>query len=79
MHGGAAPQVKRAARERLLAGADPAAARLVELLESADPHVQVRAAIALLDRAGYGPSATQVQVDGGQLNYRIEGVDLEDL
>jgi hypothetical protein len=79
MHGGAAPQVRDAARRRLLEAADPAAARLVELLDSPDPAIQVRAAVALLDRAGHGPSSTQVQVDGGQVAYRIEGVDLEQL
>jgi hypothetical protein len=76
MHGGAAPQVKAAARERLLAAADPAAARLVELLSSDDAMVRLRAAVALLDRAGLGPSSTQVQVDGGTVHYQIDGVDL---
>jgi hypothetical protein len=79
MHGGAAPQVKRAARQRLLEAADPAAARLVQLLDSDDEAIAVRAATALLDRSGHGPSSTQVQVDGGQVDYRIEGVDLDAL
>jgi hypothetical protein len=79
MHGGAAPQVRRAARQRLLEAADPAAARLVQLLDSDDEAIAVRAATALLDRSGHGPSSTQVQVDGGQVDYRIEGVDLDAL
>jgi hypothetical protein len=79
VHGGAAPQVRDAARRRLLEAADPAAARLVELLDNPDPAIAVRAAVALLDRAGHGPSSTQVQVDGGQVAYRIEGVDLDAL
>jgi len=79
LHGGKAPQVQRAARRRLLEAADPAAARLVELLDSEDEAIAVRAATALLDRSGHGPSSTQVQVDGGQVDYRIEGVDLEQL
>lgn len=78
-HGGAAPQVRNAARRRLLEAADPAAARLVELLDAEDEAVQLRAATALLDRAGHGPSSTQVQVDGGELRYQIDGVDLEAL
>lgn len=79
MHGGSAPQVQNAARRRLLAAADPAAAKLVELVNSDDEAVALRAATALLDRAGNGPSSTQVNVDGGQVNYSIEGVDLEAL
>jgi hypothetical protein len=78
-HGGAAPQVKQAARRRLLEAADPAAARLVQLLDSPYEAIAVRAATALLDRSGHGPSSTQVQVDGGQVDYRIEGVDLDAL
>ena len=79
MHGGAAPQVREAARRRLLEAADPAAARLVELLDSDDENIALRAAVALLDRSGLGPSATQVNVDGGQVNYTIEGVQLDQL
>jgi hypothetical protein len=79
IHGGGAPQVQRSARQRLLEAADPAAARLVQLLESDDEAIAVRAATALLDRAGHGPSSTQVQLDGGQVQYRIDGVDLEAL
>jgi hypothetical protein len=77
VHGGAAPQVKNAARKRLLAAADPAAAKLVELLDSDKEEVAIRAAVALLDRAGHGVTSTQVNVDGGELTYRIEGVDLD--
>jgi hypothetical protein len=51
----------------------------VELLDSPDESVQLRAAVALLDRAGLGPSSTQVNLDGGTVNYTIEGVDLGDL
>lgn len=76
-HGGEAPQVKKVARERLLEAADPAAARLVELLESDDEQVALRAATALLDRSGHGPQTKQINVDGGKLTYRIEGVDMD--
>lgn len=79
MHGGAAPQVQNAARRRLLEAADPAAAELVKLLDSPDEQIRLRAATALLDRSGHGASSTQVQVDGGQVDYRIDGVDLEAL
>jgi hypothetical protein len=78
-HGGSAIQVKRAARQRLLEAADPAAARLAQLVDSEDEAIALYASKALLDRAGYGPSSTQVQVDGGQVNYQIAGVDLDQL
>jgi hypothetical protein len=79
MHGGSAPQVRDKARQRLLEAADPAAARLVELLDSEDESVRLRAACALLDRAGLGPTTTQVNVDGGQLDYVIHGVNMDEL
>jgi len=56
MHGGSAPQVRNAARLRLLAASDPAAAELVKQikLKGSKPwHVANRraAALAILDRA----------------------------
>lgn len=69
-HGGNAPQVQAARRERLLAMADPAIAALQRALEShgppcehcgrsdgdRDPNV-IRAAQIVLDRCGFGPTA----------------------
>lgn len=54
MHGGSAPQVKAAAKRRLLEAADPAAAALVKIAldEGMDPRVRVMAIRDLLDRAG---------------------------
>jgi hypothetical protein len=54
MHGGAAPQVKRRAQQRILEASDPAAARLVAMMqdETLPPAVQLAAARDLLDRAG---------------------------
>jgi HEAT repeat protein len=69
--------VQKAARERLLDAADPAARALIELLDSEDEQVRLNAAKALLDRSGHGPTQKQVNVDGGKLNYRIEGVDMD--
>jgi hypothetical protein len=59
-HGGAAPQVRRRAAERLIMTADQAAQMLVEMMEDREVPFGVRAKIAqdLLDRAG--PIATQV-------------------
>lgn len=58
VHGGASPQAKRSARERLLEAADPAAARLVRAIEDADPKVAITACRLVLDRAGHGPTST---------------------
>lgn len=54
MHGGAAPQVKRAAQMRILQASDRAAARLVAMMQdtTVPPAVQLAAARDLLDRAG---------------------------
>jgi hypothetical protein len=69
-HGGNTPQVQRAARLRLLAGADLAINYLVNMLEPREPcptcgrsdadrdPVVVRACQLVLDRAGFHPSLT---------------------
>jgi hypothetical protein len=59
-HGGAAPQVRRRAAERLMMTADRAAENLVRMMEDTEVPFGVRAKIAqdLLDRAGV--IATQV-------------------
>ena len=59
-HGGAAPQVRRRAAERLIMTADQAAQMLVKMMEDTEVPFGVRAKIAqdLLDRAGL--IATQV-------------------
>jgi hypothetical protein len=59
-HGGAAPQVRRRAAERLIMTADQAAQSLVRVMEDTEVPFGVRAKIAqdLLDRAGL--IATQV-------------------
>jgi hypothetical protein len=53
-HGGAAPQVRRRAAERLIMTADQAAQMLVKMMEDTEVPFGVRAKIAqdLLDRAG---------------------------
>jgi len=59
-HGGASPQAKNAARERLNDLVDPAISSLKKVLERAidseDYAAVVRAAISILDRTGYHPS-----------------------
>jgi hypothetical protein len=53
MHGGAAPQVRRRAAQRILEASDQAAYRLVQMMQdkSLPPAVQLAAARDLLDRA----------------------------
>ncbi|GAA2648537.1 HGGxSTG domain-containing protein [Paractinoplanes durhamensis] len=53
IHGGAAPQTRAAAKARILAAADRAAAQLINFMESPDVPYPVRLAAArdLLDRA----------------------------
>ena len=57
MHGGALPQVKQSAKDRLLALVDPALAALDQILRSkdADDAHKVRAALGILDRTGFRP------------------------
>jgi hypothetical protein len=65
VHGGAAPQVKRAARDRLLDLIDPAIGQLSKLLnrEDVDDGVRLRAITSLLDRVGYGPGSSITVTD----------------
>jgi len=64
MHGGAAPQVRRAAAVRILMASDLAAARLVAMMQdkSLPAVVQLAAARDLLDRAGL-TSKQEIAVD----------------
>ena len=57
MHGGKAPQAIRSARQRLQELAEPAIEALRVALENGNAHCVIRAAIAVLDRTGYGPSS----------------------
>ena len=52
-HGGGAPQVRNKARQRIMDAADPAAARMVELMASLDERISLAASRDLLDRAGH--------------------------
>ena len=55
-HGGRAPQVQRKAAERIALAADPAAAKLLSLMQDpkVPPAVQLAATKDILDRAGIG-------------------------
>lgn len=74
LHGGNAPHVRKAARERLLLLVDPAVAALCKVLTSsdvceacgrpADMALVIRAAQLVLDRCGY-PAGVTLHVDNG--------------
>lgn len=78
MHGGAAPQVRAKAAERLAALADPVAAVLVRLaLHAESESVQLAACRDVLDRAGLGARQmvdTEVTTHdgGGDLDAEID-------
>ena len=57
-HGGRAPQVVAAARQRLLMAADPAAAKLIEIMRSkkTEPHVAISACKEILNLGRLGGS-----------------------
>lgn len=58
-HGGSAPHIKNLAKQRLLAMTEPAFAVLMEVMEGeADDDTRLKAALGVLDRAGYGPRST---------------------
>lgn len=82
MHGGAAPQVRRRAQQRILEASDKAAARLVEIMQ--DPKVpyavQLAAARDLLDRAQLaGKQEIEMGVTVSLLERNIEAAFVYDL
>ena len=59
VHGGSAPAAKLAAQRRLIGMIDPAMSALLRAIEECTEWpTRVRAAIAVLDRAGFGPTAS---------------------
>jgi hypothetical protein len=74
-----------AGRDELQAAIPQAAGKLTELLEADDERVQIRAAEAILDRAGltkaqsYSRVTAQVQVGGGERESKAGLVDAEPL
>ncbi len=54
MHGGAAPQVRRKAQERMAILVDPAIDRLAQLIKFGSAPAALRAATTALDGAGIG-------------------------
>jgi hypothetical protein len=64
MHGGSSPQARRTARDRLMELREPALVAMKRVLKNpeTDDATKVRAAVAVLDRTGMGPSS-HVEVD----------------
>lgn len=62
-HGGELPASKRMAKTRMLQMVGPALDVLAEAMQQADWPIAVKAATAILDRAGIGPHATIDVVD----------------
>lgn len=62
-HGGAAPQTKKTARQRLLEAAEPAVKRLVQAIRSDDERNAIKASAIILDRAGFHPTRS-LEVSG---------------
>lgn len=79
-HGGAAPQVKAAAKLRLAALVDPAIGVLAATMRERkkDTQAAVRAAIAVLDRTGHGPTLrTELTgADGGPIETNVSPREL---
>lgn len=61
-HGGAAPQTRLKAAERIAALVDPAITRLSQLLGDPAPGIALAAVKDILDRAGYG-ARQRVELD----------------
>jgi hypothetical protein len=87
MHGGAAPQVKRKAEERIRELVNPALALIAEILETGRAEdlpasVSLTAARDILDRAGFGAThRLDARIEGdihvreiSELDRRIEGL-----
>lgn len=63
LHGGAAPQVKRAAKLRLIELVDPAIATLARIMATSDNEaLRLKAADSILDRGGL-PKGAQVTIE----------------
>jgi hypothetical protein len=69
VHGGSAPAAKMAAQRRLIGMIDPAMAALLRAIQECDEWpTKVRAAIAVLDRAGFGPTSS-LRLDDQENDY----------
>jgi hypothetical protein len=81
VHGGSAPQVQKAARQRILDLVDPALSTLEQLLDSRREDVRLGAVKDILDRAGYA-AKQQVEITIREQAARLAeelGLDVNEL
>lgn len=72
LHGGSAPQVRDAARQRLLKLVDPALGRLDQLIRvSEDERIVLAAVREVLTRAGIDPAAPEWVITGEMMDAAI--------
>ena len=76
IHGGGSPKVINKARQRIMEAADPAAARMVELIDSDDERISLAASKDLMDRAGH-KAPTEVKIESVDDAARIVRDELE--
>lgn len=78
MHGGAAPQNRRKAEERLALLVDPALEALADLVDFGENgQVRLRAARAILDYAGFRPHRAPARISTAMLEAELERVNAE--
>lgn len=75
-HGGSAPQVRDAARRRMLEAVEPALVRLRELIDSQDERVALQAIRLVLDRAGV-VSEPEVVITPSMIESEIARLEAE--
>jgi hypothetical protein len=81
-HGGGAPQVRAAARVRLAALVDPSINVLDKLLkrQKKEPAIAFRAAVAVLDRNGFGPTTKIIGAgEDGAITIQLDVSAKQDL
>lgn len=78
VHGGSSPQVRDAARRRILQAAEPAAAELVEIaLKEEDPRIRLAAIRDILNRAGVREPDQPVEITIEMVEAEIARLETE--
>jgi len=78
MHGGAAPQNRRKAEERLALLVDPALEALADLVDFGESgQIRLRAAKVILDYAGYQPHRTPEYITTSMIERELARVNAE--
>lgn len=78
MHGGAAPQNRRKAEERLALLVEPALEALADIVDFGESgQVRLRAAKAILDYAGYQPHRVPERITTQMLEEELVRVNAE--